>query len=230
MKKKKKRARETGGEGGGGGGDRAWARSSGLEDPGLELLLCSSGEMLGEGCGWNVRIWHLKHTHVHPPRHSHQHRCPPLPPVPLQRFPGTTRMPQKQILVGKPKPHLLCEDTRATKQPAAMCRRGQEGKGSIPSPCPWERSDLGQRVAGKPPGHPNPKIPRGLAGKIPPKLTPFFKQLNSLSFSLSRSSAVPLTMSPCPGDASSLWMLPWKGPQEKPSGRLLRLRTRRSPS
>lgn len=85
-------------------------------------------------------------------------------------------------------------------------------------------------MAEKPPGHPNPKIPRGLAGKIPPKLTPFFKQLHSLAFSLSRSSAVPLTMSPCPGDASSLWMLPWKGPQEKPSGRLLRLRTRRSPS
>lgn len=44
-----------------------------------------------------------------------------------------------------------------------------------------------------------------------------------------RAPGVPLTVS-CPGDAGSLWMLPWKGPQEKPSGRLLRLRTRLCPS
>lgn len=42
--------------------------------------------------------------------------------------------------------------------------------------------------------------------------------------------SLPLTVSPCPGDAGSLWMLPWKGPQEKPSGRLRRARTRCSPS
>lgn len=67
------------------------------------------------------------------------------------------------------------------------------------------------------------------AGKILPPQR-FLSPNRSLRWVSPFPVSAPLTVSPCPGDAGSLWMLPWKGPQEKPSGRLRRARTRCSPS
>lgn len=82
-------------------------------------------------------------------------------------------------------------------------------------------------LAGKPPGRSNQDNPRGeelRLGLLFPKNS--FPQHSPCH----HPPGVLLTVSPCPGDAGSLWMLPWKGPQEKPSGRLLRVRTRLCPS
>lgn len=83
------------------------------------------------------------------------------------------------------------------------------------------------RLAGTPPGHSNQEIPRGEELKLG---LLFPKNLFPQHLRCHPPPGVLLTVSPCPGDAGSLWMLPWKGPQEKPSGRLLRLRTRLCPS
>lgn len=171
------------------------------------------------------------------PPASSCHRQPPAPLPPLcpraaepWSFPGATGVPWEQIWGEKPRCHLLCEDTRATQQPACLQPCAGGDRRGRPASCPPGCSDLGA-VGRETSWAPKPGNSQGVRqGK--PLPNHLLSPNTSFPRDFPQQPAAPLllTVSPCPGDAGSLWMLPWKGPQEKPSGRLLRVRTRLSPS
>lgn len=143
------------------------------------------------------------------------HQQPPTPqcssPAPSPLLLVLSRVPREQTWAGKARCHLLSEETSATK---AVWQRGWHH----PVPALSARETL---------EHSNQEIPSAeelKQGRLFPKN--LFQDLPHTRGPL----GVLLTVSPCPGDAGSLWMLPWKGPQEKPSGRLLRVRSRLCPS
>lgn len=137
--------------------------------------------------------------------------------------------PGSRFRVGNPDSN----NSERTHMPPSMQRgTGGDGQHPVPTQCSDLRV-LGSVGQGNLLGTETRQFPGGRElrqGKALPKPSPLAKQLISSGLSPPAHRESFLTVSPHPGDASSLWMLPWKGPQEKPSGRLLRVRTRLSPS
>lgn len=209
---------------------------------------------MGEGRGRDARIQRLQpptctppHTHTAPP-HAHPH---PLTHtqraadgVLLHRglqspgaFQAQPESPGSKFGMGNPDP-ISSARTHVPPSSLLACSHGREGTASVLSPCDALISGRWAAYGRETSRAPKPGDSQGVGGSGREKSLP--NQLLSPDNLVLRdfphqspqqpAAALLLTVSPCPGDAGSLWMLPWKGPQEKPSGRLLRVRTRLSPS
>lgn len=217
----------------------------GCEDPAPTTLLCTPPAAL-----------HV-HTHAHiypharpgaacgrwcaPATDSHQPPwCPASPPLlPLRhrlQSPGTFQAqleaPGSKFGVGNPD-SISSARTRMPLSSLLACSHVQEGTASIPSPFDALISGWWAVYSRETFWAPKPGDSQELRRKSLPKRLLSPNNLFPQDFPHpcpQQPAAVLLTVSLCPGDAGSLWMLPWKGPQEKPSGRLLRVRTRLSPS